>query len=52
MVHVSILVLRNAVPASITDSVDVFEWVNAYCVQQKKDFPFQIELLGFTKEFR
>ena len=52
MVHVSILALRNAVPASITDSVDVFEWVNDFYVQQEKDFPFQIELLGFTKEVK
>ena len=52
MVHVSILVLRNTVPASVTDSVDVFEWVNAWYVQQKKETPFKIELLGFTKEVR
>jgi transcriptional regulator GlxA family with amidase domain len=52
MVNISILVLRNAVPASITDSVDVFEWVNAYYGHQKKEAPFQIELLGFTKEVR
>src|SRR5579872_2243521 len=52
MVHVSILVLRNSVPASITDSVDVFEWVNAYLKQQKKEARFHIELLGFTKEVR
>src|SRR5690242_17104570 len=52
MIHVSILVLRNAVPASITDSVDVFEWVNAFYLQQKKDIPFHIELLGFTREVK
>ena len=52
MFHVSILVLRNAVPASITDSVEVFEWVNDCYTQQKKDVPFQIELLGFTREVK
>ena len=52
MVHVSILVLRNAVPGSITDSVDVFEWVNSFFMQQKKEALFRIELLGFTKEVK
>jgi transcriptional regulator GlxA family with amidase domain len=50
MVNVSILVLHNSVPGSITDSADVFEWVNNFFREQKKAVPFEISLVGFTKE--
>ena len=52
MIHVSILVLRNAVPGSITDSAEVFEWVNELFRAQKKESPFRIEFLGFTREVK
>ncbi len=52
MIHVSVLALRNAVPGSVTDSADVFEWVNSFFTQQKKEAPFKIELLGFTREVK
>ncbi len=52
MTHVCILALRNAVPGSISDSVDVFEWVNELFSSQKKQAPFQIELAGFTRDVK
>lgn len=52
MIHISILVLRNAVAASITDSVYVFEKVNEFLKQDGKPSLFKIQLVGFSEEVK
>ena len=52
MIQVSVLVLRNAVLASITDSVYVFEKVNEFLKADGKPPLFKIQLIGFTPEVK
>lgn len=52
MIHISVLALRNAVPASITDSVYVFEKVNEFLKQDGKPALFKIQLVGFSEEVK
>lgn len=50
MIHVSVLTLRNAVLASITDSAYVFEKVNEFLKEAGKPPLFKVQLVGFTEE--
>src|SRR5664279_1119934 len=52
MFHISILILSNAGVGSITDSVDVFEKVNAFCKELGEPSPFFIQLVGFSEEVK
>jgi transcriptional regulator GlxA family with amidase domain len=50
MIHISVLALRNAVLASVTDSVYVFEKVNEFLKEEDKAPLFKIQLVGFTEQ--
>lgn len=52
MIHISILVLRNAVVASIMDSAYVFEKVNEFLKESGKEPLFKIQLVGFTEDVK
>jgi transcriptional regulator GlxA family with amidase domain len=52
MFHVSILILRNAVLGSITDSADLFDKVNEFIKEKGQDPPFQVQLVGFAEEVK
>jgi transcriptional regulator GlxA family with amidase domain len=52
MVHISILVLRNAVLASIMDAAYVFEKVNELLKESGKSPLFEIQLVGFTEDVK
>ena len=52
MFHISILILNNAGVGSITDSVEVFEKVNAFYREDGKQAPFNIQLVGFSEEVK
>lgn len=50
MKRVSIVIAENAVPASITDSIRLFELVNDQLKASGKKPMFNIQLVGFTRE--
>ncbi len=50
MVEVSILALKSAVVASITDSAYVFAMANAFLKEAGKPPMFKVQLVGFTEE--
>lgn len=52
MKTISILTLKNAVLASITDSVYLFEKANEYLRQEGKQEFFKVTLVGFTNEVK
>jgi len=52
MIHISILVLRNAVLASIMDSAYLFEKVNEFLKESGKVPLFKIQLVGFTEDVK
>ncbi|MCW3126838.1 MAG: AraC family transcriptional regulator [Bacteroidetes bacterium] len=52
MICISILALKNAVMASITDSAYVFTKVNEFLKEAGKTPLFKIQLVGFTEEVR
>jgi hypothetical protein len=52
VIHISILVLRNAVVASIMDSAYVFEKVNEFLKESGKASLFKIQLVGFTEDVK
>jgi transcriptional regulator GlxA family with amidase domain len=52
MFHISILVLRNAVVASITDPVDVFGQINTFFKDSGLQRPFDVQLVGASKEVK
>jgi transcriptional regulator GlxA family with amidase domain len=46
------MTLRNAVLGSISDTVDLFEKVNAIFRENGKEPPFEVQLVGFTTEVK
>lgn len=52
MIHISILVLHNAVPAAIADSAYVFQVVNGFLEESGKEPLFDVKLVGLTDEVR
>ena len=52
MVNVSILVLRNAVLASIADSNHVFAMVNEFLKKSGRQPMFNVQLVGLSKEVK
>src|SRR5580765_3313011 len=52
MVNVSILVLRNAVLASIADSNHVFAMVNEFLKKSGRQPVFNVQLVGLSKEVK
>ncbi len=50
MVTISVLALRNAVLASISDSVYAFNKVNEFMKEAGKEPCFRVQLVGFTEE--
>jgi len=50
MINVSILVLKNAVVASIADCQYVFTMVNNFLEERSKEKLFNVQLVGLTKE--
>jgi transcriptional regulator GlxA family with amidase domain len=52
MIDVSILVLNNALPASIADTHYVFSTVNKFLTESGKPLTFNIQLVGLSKEVR
>jgi transcriptional regulator GlxA family with amidase domain len=52
MISISVLALKNAQMASISDSAYVFHKVNDYLKEIGKPPLFKVQLLGFTKEVK
>jgi len=52
MINVSILILRNAVVASIADCQYVFTTVNSFLQERGKEGLFNVQLVGLTKEVK
>lgn len=52
MIHISILALKNAVMATITDSRYVFQMVNEFVRKSGKPPLFEIKLVGLSEEVR
>lgn len=52
MINVSILVLRNAVVASIADARYVFTMVNSFLKEKGQKSLFNVQLVGLTKEVK
>ncbi|MEP7322823.1 MAG: helix-turn-helix domain-containing protein [Saprospiraceae bacterium] len=50
MIQISILALKNAVMATITDSRYVFQMVNEFLIKAGKQPMFEIKLVGLSKE--
>ena len=52
MKHISILVLEDAVPASIVDPRYMFTAINQFLEDAGNEPAFSVELIGLTKEVR
>jgi transcriptional regulator GlxA family with amidase domain len=52
MIHVSILILRNALMGSIADSTDLFDRINAFLVESGKPQRFEVQLIGAAAEVK
>lgn len=52
MINVSILVLKNAVLASIADSRHVFSMVNEFLKQSGRPLLFNVQLVAFSREVK
>ncbi|MES2681410.1 MAG: helix-turn-helix domain-containing protein [Bacteroidota bacterium] len=52
MINISILALRNAVPAAVADSAYVFNIVNEFLEESGKAPLFNVTIVGLTKEVK
>jgi transcriptional regulator GlxA family with amidase domain len=50
MVNVSVLALRNSVPASVSDTVYVFNKVNEFLMHAGKSAVFNVQIVGFSRD--
>jgi len=50
MIHVSILALRNSVPASVSDARHAFTMANSFLQQAGRQPLFDVQLVGLSKE--